>query len=318
MKYCIVILFLLNCFNLPAQLISIEHAIDHTESVINNYLATEKLIYDGSKSVEIDYEYDEFSIEYRWKDNLNVLYDEFRKDSINYNELIFNPKKIERFEKGKENSKYTIQVFCADNTKNCFDMPIEAILPNFSRNFSDRPRTYNHFPFINLFYFDSEELRDYIFMAMNYIFDKIRNEENEVNIPDIFSNQTYVEMPLLKMGEVSYIEVDFGGLKRKVILDSGASDISVSTSLETNLINHGVITSKDYLSEGLYVIANGDIVSSRRFIIPFIELGSVKINNVLCSVNSSEDITLFGMNFLNQLKSWKIDNENNTLILEPK
>ena len=100
------------------------------------------------------------------------------------------------------------------------------------------------------------------------------------------------------------------------ILDSGASDVSVTVKVEKYLLEHGIINETNYLTPALYSIADGSIIEARRFILPSIRIKNTVVENILCSVNSSSDVMLLGKSFLDRFKSWKIDNETNQLILE--
>ena len=107
-----------------------------------------------------------------------------------------------------------------------------------------------------------------------------------------------------------------GGIKRRVIFDSGASEVSISKEVEKALINASIITKENYIQSGLFRTADGSIISSRRFIIPYIKVGEYRVSNVICSVNPTDDLVLLGRSFLNKFSKWSVDNERKTLTLE--
>ena len=129
------------------------------------------------------------------------------------------------------------------------------------------------------------------------------------------ANKNIIEVLLFDHNGVSSIEVQLCGLKKRLIFDSGASEVSISQKTESELINLSMITKNDYLASGLYRIPDGSIISARRFVIPFIKVGDFKVSKVICSVNPSEDIELLGNSFLNKFSKWSIDNDKNTLVL---
>lgn len=117
-------------------------------------------------------------------------------------------------------------------------------------------------------------------------------------------------------GGVSTVTVEIGGVLVTMILDSGASDVSISSELEKLLREKGIITDDNYLEPGLYKIANGNIVSSKRLKIPIFKVGAFEVKDIICSVNASNDVLLLGKSFLNLFSKWSIDNNKHILILE--
>lgn len=122
-------------------------------------------------------------------------------------------------------------------------------------------------------------------------------------------------IPLVRVNGVLQISVKLGEVPVTMILDSGASDVSISSDVELALIERGIIDKNNYVSSALYKIANGEIVESRRFIIPSITVSNFTVKNVICSVSPSGDVMLLGNSFLSKFTSWKIHTENNTLEL---
>lgn len=117
-------------------------------------------------------------------------------------------------------------------------------------------------------------------------------------------------------GNISTLKVNVGGVIVTMILDSGASDVSISPNLEDLLIEKGIITKDNYLEPGLYKLADGSIVTSKRLKIPFLKVGAFEVRDIVCSINPSKDVLLLGKSFLNLFSKWTIDNNNHILILE--
>lgn len=127
------------------------------------------------------------------------------------------------------------------------------------------------------------------------------------------NNQT---IKLIKDGNLFSVDAKVCGILKQLILDSGASDVIISSDTEHELIEKKLISEKDFLTSSLYRLADGRIVQARRLIIPSIKIGSFTVENVICSVNPSSDIQLLGKSILNRFSKWTIDNNANTLMLE--
>jgi len=135
----------------------------------------------------------------------------------------------------------------------------------------------------------------------------------------ISSSRTEYKIKLLKENGVYTLPIKLSGITvGKAILDSGASDITISKNIEDELIRQGKISKSSYLSPALYKIADGSIIQANRFILPEITIDDLKVPNVICSVmvNNSSDI-LLGQGFLKRFTSWQLDNLTSTLILKP-
>jgi aspartyl protease family protein len=113
-----------------------------------------------------------------------------------------------------------------------------------------------------------------------------------------------------------HIKVTIGNIERKFVLDSGASDISISEDLENELIKNGVIKRENYKASALYKLADGSIVQKRRLTLPALTIGNVTLTNVSASIGIGSTPLLLGKSFLDRFKSWTIDNSSQILKLE--
>jgi len=280
--------------------------------------------FDGEKRIEVSLENENLVLKYFWDDNEDVLFPDFWGTNLTYNQLEIDPPLIASVEKKSKNNKHTVIIRCIDGTKDCVTVKQEALMWHYSSGFCDRPRAINHYDYIHLYYAPTKEHQDIIYNGIRYLlFELIRSsEETKIENPfhsinsEISTDSKKEVINLSESNGVSVLKASIGGVDRTVILDSGASDVSVPGSLEQSLLSNKVISEKDYLSPGLYRIADGSVVESKRFIVPYITIDGVTVNSVSCSTNMSEDIILLGKAFLNRFKSWKINNELNQLILE--
>jgi aspartyl protease family protein len=164
--------------------------------------------------------------------------------------------------------------------------------------------------------------------AFDYLFDILQYDERyNQKDNDPFSKYNYKNPIKEDLNTSRNINLDFNGILYTVkvniggeivsmIFDTGASDISISTKLERVLIEKGILTKNNYLEPGLYKIADGSIVTSRRFKIPFIKVGGFEVKDIICNVNPSSDVLLLGKSFLNAFSKWSVDNTKHILTLE--
>lgn len=142
---------------------------------------------------------------------------------------------------------------------------------------------------------------------------KSNSVKPEINKGNIKSESN---VPLTEKNGVVYLTITLGEkLLSKFILDSGAGECNMSSNLEKILINNGVIKRADYLTNGLYVLADGSIVENKRVKISKIKIGNRIISNVTMSIGSSDSPNLLGQSLLKKLDKWSIDNTKKLLII---
>ena len=100
-------------------------------------------------------------------------------------------------------------------------------------------------------------------------------------------------------------------------LDSGASDVALPEEVVKELVSRGVLERSDFIGEGEYVLANGDVVTAARFMLRSISIGDLKVSDVVCSTSPAGSPALLGQSFLRKFRSWNVDNTRNKLILQP-
>lgn len=164
--------------------------------------------------------------------------------------------------------------------------------------------------------------------AINYLFSLFNELKLERDSNDPFAQSKYENVTLENLNSSSiqlkdvngtfYIPVNIGGKTENFILDSGASDTTISSVIESFLIKNGIITKQDYLSDALYKIADGSVVSQRRFILKKLKVGNFKVKNLIISVGDENSPLLLGKNFLDKFETWTIDNSKKTIKLKTK
>ena len=102
----------------------------------------------------------------------------------------------------------------------------------------------------------------------------------------------------------------------KMLLDTGASDVSVPIALWYAMMKDGVITEADHIDVAKYRTANG-VVEGLRFRMPPMTVAGITVHNVVGSVskNNTGKVILLGQSFLQKFKAWQINNATGQLIL---
>jgi predicted aspartyl protease len=99
-------------------------------------------------------------------------------------------------------------------------------------------------------------------------------------------------------------------------IDSGASDVSVSSDLLEKLIRSGTVSPADFLGRQVYHLADGSAVSSDTFRIHVLKVGDREVHDVMGSVTNDANSLLLGQSFLARFRSWSIDNQRQVLLLK--
>jgi len=124
------------------------------------------------------------------------------------------------------------------------------------------------------------------------------------------------EIPLVRDGGVYEVPVTINGwLERRFILDSGAADVQVSADVFLTLYPRGAPPPR-FLPGVSYRLADGRAVSSRRFMIPSLRIGSYEFPDAVASIGEPGSPLLLGQNVLARLGTWRIDNRRGVLVLD--
>jgi clan AA aspartic protease (TIGR02281 family) len=127
-----------------------------------------------------------------------------------------------------------------------------------------------------------------------------------------------VRVPMLRSGaDIFTVQVAVAGTCcLPFLLDSGASDVSVSPALFAAMVEGGHVTSADLIDVDTYVTASGK-VEGLRFRMPPLTVGGITLHGVAGSVTpgAPDGMLLLGQSFLRRFRAWSIDNETNELVL---
>ena len=130
-------------------------------------------------------------------------------------------------------------------------------------------------------------------------------------------NNTQV-IKIKKEGNINKIPISLNDVvNTDFIIDTGASNVSITPDLALLLIKSGTINSEDWLKDKYYQFADGSIAKSKTFKIKKLKIGTKYLYNVECSIsNNLEAPLLLGQNVLNRFGKVIIDNEKQTLFLD--
>jgi aspartyl protease family protein len=121
-----------------------------------------------------------------------------------------------------------------------------------------------------------------------------------------------------KEGNINKIPISLNDvINTDFIIDTGASNVSITPDLALLLIKSGTINSEDWLKDKYYQFADGSIAKSKTFKIKKLKIGTKYLYNVECSIsNNLQAPLLLGQNVLNRFGKVIIDNEKQMLFLE--
>ncbi len=128
-------------------------------------------------------------------------------------------------------------------------------------------------------------------------------------------NDNKIRLPIIKEGNMKYIMITIGNKNYKYLIDTGASDMIINSSIEKNLLNYGYLREYDYKESRVYEIANGQQIKLNIAELPNIKIFGYEFNNIDIAIGDDRASLLLGMSFLNRF-DWKIT--ENALELGPK
>jgi len=125
------------------------------------------------------------------------------------------------------------------------------------------------------------------------------------------------EISMRKSGGVYYVPVTINGVEMEFIFDTGASDITISTTEALFLMKHGYLEENDFLGTQQYRIADGSISEGIVINLKSVSIGNRTLYNVKGSIIDNLDAPLLlGQSALQQFGKVTIDYTNNKIIFE--
>jgi clan AA aspartic protease (TIGR02281 family) len=133
----------------------------------------------------------------------------------------------------------------------------------------------------------------------------------------IGSSQTSIKM--IKQNGVYYLPCKVNGLKLNFILDTGASNISISLSEALFMLKNGYLDEDDIRGSSYAQLANGELVKNTEIRIRKLLIGNLELSNIKAGIINNVDAPLLlGQSLLSRLGKVTIDYDNNLLIISAK
>jgi clan AA aspartic protease (TIGR02281 family) len=135
-----------------------------------------------------------------------------------------------------------------------------------------------------------------------------------ISVSQLLQGQTAIKME--KQGGVFVLPCKVNGLNLKFIMDTGASDVSISLTEAAFMLKNDYMSEKDLIGTTYYQIADGNVMEGTEVILREIEIGGKKLYNVKASISHSLSAPLLlGQSALSKLGKIQVDYSNNTLII---
>lgn len=126
------------------------------------------------------------------------------------------------------------------------------------------------------------------------------------------------EVPIVKQSSKTYlIKASINDLPMDFILDTGCSDISISSVESDFMLKNGYLKESDFKGKTSYTNATGEIHTAKEIQIREIKLGDLTLHNLRASVIPNQKAPLLlGQNILTKFGKVEIDHKNQMLRIE--
>jgi clan AA aspartic protease (TIGR02281 family) len=164
--------------------------------------------------------------------------------------------------------------------------------------------------------------------------DNIRNTEEFKALIQQYDNRasfsalpkqdaTYIEkttvVKLKKSGGIYEMPCEINGLKLNLFFDSGASDVTISSTEAGFMLKNNYLSSKDIIGTTSYMIADGSIAEGTVINLREVKVGDFTLKNVKASVVHNQNAPLLlGQTVLKRFANITIDNEKMELVIKYK
>ena len=131
-----------------------------------------------------------------------------------------------------------------------------------------------------------------------------------------FTAISQTSIVLEKKNGVYFVPCKVNGLNMKFIFDTGASDVTISSTEALFMLKNGYLSKNDLIGTEYYQIANGDIQKGTKILIRNIKIGGYQLHNVQASIiHNSNAPLLLGQSALEKLGKFYFDYSKNTLVI---
>jgi predicted aspartyl protease len=142
---------------------------------------------------------------------------------------------------------------------------------------------------------------------------------NPAEEAQIAPNLSQGEAALRRDKDTLYIQGNVAGVETiTFVLDSGASLVSIPARLIERLRREGILQEHHFRGPVQFTGWDGGPSERETFILPSLTVGDRKVENIMAVESRFRDTSLLGLSFLDQFRSWSVDNERNVLILNAR
>uniref|UniRef100_UPI00404B1F02 retropepsin-like aspartic protease family protein n=1 Tax=Flavobacterium sp. TaxID=239 RepID=UPI00404B1F02 len=120
-------------------------------------------------------------------------------------------------------------------------------------------------------------------------------------------SQTIIEMQ--NINGVFHIPCKVNEVPMKFVFDTGASNVSISSTEAKFLIKQGLISKDDFIETVNYQIANGEIIEGTKIFLRKIEIGDFILENIEATIIHQQNAPLLlGQSAISKLGTYTISN----------
>jgi prepilin-type processing-associated H-X9-DG protein len=132
--------------------------------------------------------------------------------------------------------------------------------------------------------------------------------------PSVLAKKDSVPLYTTHNGERLFVDALVGGNLVRMLLDTGAQTMQISSALAAKIVLEG---QGSYGGTANFVMADGRVVKQPVLNIESVRIGTHTVHNVRAAI--TDDATpLMSFPVLNAIGAFKIDARNNELVFEPK
>jgi aspartyl protease family protein len=124
------------------------------------------------------------------------------------------------------------------------------------------------------------------------------------------------EIHVTEKNGVPTVPVEINGtITLPFVIDSGSSELQISSDVVSTLEGADTISSADFLPGASFVLADGTTVQSARLVLHSVRVGSRVVRNVPASIGTGTAELLLGQSMLKRLGTWSVDPLRQVLIV---
>lgn len=305
-KKYLILLIVLFSIEIQSQQLNIQETLNYIETLYNEANDNKSVLRDGKYvNQKNTYEINNDGIFIKKSYLTGTI------NRVNYNGDLGYTTKVHLNDLNPEISAYNskgrtiIEVSC--KYQNCISYQFQ----NSKKNYRNELR----------FFVTQEYSAKKLFKAIKYLLSlsELENFNRDKNDPFANLKAKYENKPeiinLKDNNETYSLSINISGILNDFILDTGASETTISSTLEKKLISNGVIEKDLYLTDGLYRIADGSVITQSRVKLNDVRVGNLIVDNLIVSIGNSNSPFLLGRNFLDKFNNWSIDNDKKILKL---